>query len=310
MSTFTDAAALEFGQSIVTRRELNEFLQKQGRSWCNEIPNFKVGHGKYQFSSVPKADVPELTDDEILANIRSRFSTLTLMTNATVSGLNRSMIVSGPAGLGKTYSVNEVIETLPESNYIHIKGYVTPISLYKTLWQYKYSDNVIVFDDCDSIFSDETALNLLKGACDSSDKRFLSWMSDKEIVTEDGDFVPSSFEFNGSVVFITNLDFDKAIDKGTRQAPHFEALISRSHYVDLGIKTKRDYMIRIKQVVADTDMLSHISPEMAANVVNFIDINKDNMRELSLRMVKKVADLTRISPNWEELARCTCMKGE
>jgi hypothetical protein len=44
-------------------------------------------------------------------------------------------------------------------------------------------------------------------------------------------------------------------------------------------------------------------------IVDFIDLNKNKMRELSLRMVLKVADLRKSLPNnWQATAEVTCMR--
>jgi hypothetical protein len=40
-----------------------------------------------------------------------------------------------------------------------------------------------------------------------------------------------------------------------------------------------------------------------------MDANKDKLREMSLRMALKLADLTKVSQeNWKALAASTCMK--
>jgi hypothetical protein len=40
-----------------------------------------------------------------------------------------------------------------------------------------------------------------------------------------------------------------------------------------------------------------------------MDANKDRLREMSLRMALKIADLTKVSAdNWRALAASTCMK--
>jgi hypothetical protein len=46
-----------------------------------------------------------------------------------------------------------------------------------------------------------------------------------------------------------------------------------------------------------------------AEVVEFIESNKNKMRELSLRMVLKVADLRKSMPaNWQSVVAVTCMR--
>ena len=103
------------------------------------------------------------------------------------------------------------------------------------------------------------------------------------------------------------------IARGSRLAPHFEALVSRSHYLDLGMKTNDDYVVRIKQVVREHNMLGDagFSSSEENSLIDFIVENQDKLRELSLRMVLKLANLMRIDPSdWKSLARSTCFKHE
>ncbi len=100
---------------------------------------------------------------------------------------------------------------------------------------------------------------------------------------------------------------DGMVDKGHKIAPHLEALISRSHYIDLSLKTRRDYLIRIRQVIED-GMLDNLSVEERADVISFIEIHSDSLRELSLRIAIKIANLRRSNPNWEKLCRVTCCR--
>ena len=121
--------------------------------------------------------------------------------------------------------------------------------------------------------------------------------------------VPNSFEFKGGAIFISNIKFDHV--KSKKLKDHLEALESRCHYLDLTIDTVREKMLRIRQVVRDCGMLDDYGFEDAAKaeVVDFIEANKTKMRELSLRMVLKVADLRKSMPaNWQAVAEVTCMR--
>lgn len=252
------------------------------------------------------------TDEEILAKLEERFGAMTVMTEATAFGHNRSLIISGPAGLGKSFGVMQMLERAEAKKMVPIivKGYVRPTGLYKLFYENRFKKSIIVFDDADSIFADDVALNLLKAACDSTEKRRLSWLAETRMEDEDGERLPRSFEFEGSVIFITNYDFDDMISRGSKLAPHFEALISRSHYLDLAMKTKRDYFMRIKQVVAQGMLDEMLDKKQQSVLVNFIENNMDKLRELSLRMVIKLAGLMGMNPTgWEKLAKITCMKG-
>ena len=129
-------------------------------------------------------------------------------------------------------------------------------------------------------------------------------MTENPMEDEDGGIIPKSFQFDGTVIFITNMDFDKEIDRGSKLAPHFTALISRSHYMDLAMKTKRDYLVRIRQVIRDGLLTKNgCSKQEEADVVAFIEDNVDSLRECSLRTVEKLAALYLASPTkWKQLA--------
>lgn len=274
--------------------------------------NRAVAHFVAPVAAVPAA-VSNETEEEILARLETRFSAMDLMTEATCFGFNRSLIVSGPAGLGKSYGVMKTLEEAERRGYVPvvIKGYIRPTGLYKLLYENRFKKCIVVFDDADSIFGDDVCLNLLKAACDMTETRRLHWLTETKMEDEDGERLPRSFEFEGSIIFITNYDFDDLIAKGNKLAPHFEALISRSHYLDLAMKTKKDYVVRIKQVVFGKGMLSRdgFTDSEAREIVSFVEQNTDRLRELSLRMVVKLAGLFRMNrASWKDLAAVTCMR--
>ena len=251
---------------------------------------------------------------EIEAKLKDRFEALEVMAEATGKGINRSLIVSGPAGLGKSYTVEAKLEELESMGHsvTYIKGYVRPLALYKLLYETRHAKSVLVFDDSDSVFYDDVSMNLLKGACDSTDRRVLHWLSksiEKE-EDEEGESIPEKFEFEGSIIFITNYDFDAMIASGNKLAPHFAALVSRSHYLDLAMKTKMDYIVRIKQVVRGGMLQSRgFNAAEETMILEFIVNNMERLRELSLRMVVKISGLYKMDKkNWQKLASQTCMR--
>ena len=182
---------------------------------------------------------------------------------------------------------------------------MSPIGLYCKLYAMADAGNVVVFDDCDSIFNDELSLNILKAALDSKSKRMIHWNTDSFKLRNEG--VPDSFEFKASAIFVTNLKFDKV--KG-KLREHLAALESRCHYMDLTIDTDRDKILRIKQITNDGMLNSYkFSDEVVQDIIDFIDINKNKLRELSLRTVLKIADLAKAFPTrWEAMAENTVMR--
>lgn len=252
------------------------------------------------------------TDAEIRQKLTERFSALTLIADQTVSGKNKALIVSGPAGVGKSHSVLQAARKFEArgGKVGVIKGFCRPTGLYRALYSHSAQNDVLVFDDADSAFGDPVSLNLLKAACELSDNRRISWMAETKMEDDDGDKLPRSFEYAGNIVFITNIDMQHAVERGHGLAPHFEALMSRSLYIDLGMKTKRDCIIRIKQVVESGALQSHgICSQAATDILEFVEENTDRLRELSLRLVVKIGRLKQNNPTaWKSLAKVTCCK--
>jgi hypothetical protein len=255
------------------------------------------------------------TDDEAIERIRTRFQILDEMTKAATTGDIRAMIVSGPPGVGKSYGVEKIVEQACLFDKLSgkrlraevVKGSATPIGLYQTLYKYSDKNCMLVFDDCDSILVDDVALNLLKGALDSGSKRKISWLSESSSLRREG--IPDSFNFNGSIIFITNLKFDKM--KSQKLKDHLDALQSRCHYLDLTLDTMRDKILRIKQIASDGALFENMDLDKQAEteVIEFMEEHKNSLREVSLRMAIKIGQLRKsFALRWKDMAKITCMK--
>ena len=263
-----------------------------------------------------KVETPTETETEAMDRIANRFAVLDEMSAACIAGNIRAMIVTGPAGIGKSHGVTQQMEkasmfdkiTGNRPRFEIVKGAISGIGLFATLYKYSDAKNVLVFDDCD-VWEDQDALNVLKGALDSGKTRRISWNKDSRLLREEA--VPNTFNFNGSIIFITNKTFDSK--KASKIQPHLDALQSRCHFLDLTVDSERDKMLRIKQVHRDADgglfADYDFTQEQTDEIMSFIDANHSKLREVSLRMCLKIADLVKISGNWRELAKATCMKG-
>ena len=254
------------------------------------------------------------TDEQVISRIATRFDILHDMTKAVIAGDVRAMIVTGPPGVGKSYGVEKELDkaSMMDSiagrpiKYEVVKGAMTALGLYAKLYEHADANHVLVFDDCDSVLMDELSLNILKAALDSGKKRVLHWNADSSKLRTEG--IPNKFEFKGGVIFITNVKFENVRSKKLQD--HLEALQSRCHYLDLTLDTMRDKFLRIKQIVATGELFGDydLSKESEEEVISFMDAKKDKLREVSLRMALKIADLTKVSSNWRELAENTVMR--
>ena len=254
-------------------------------------------------------------DEAVISRIAERFEILDDITKAVLNGDIRAMIVAGPPGVGKSYGIESQLEKANLFDQISgrrvksemIKGTASALGMYKALYKYSDDNSVIVFDDCDSILLDDVCLNLLKGALDSGKKRRISWLADSHSLRNEG--IPDQFDFKGGVIFITNLKFDQMKSQKTRD--HLDAIQSRCHYLDLTLDTMRDKILRIKQI-ARTGMLFEdydFDQIQQDEIIDFMTENQNKLREVSLRMAIKIAQLRKSFPlKWSALALSTCMK--
>jgi hypothetical protein len=272
-----------------------------------------INASKPKYKSKPK--VKRETDKQVIKRISERFDILEEMTKATISSDIKAMIVSGPPGVGKSYGVEKQLEKASmfdvisrvNPRYEVVKGAITPLGLYATLYKHSADGNVLVFDDCDMVLQDDLSLNLLKAALDSGKKRRVFWNSDSNLLRREG--IPSSFDFEGAVIFITNLQFNHIRSKKLQD--HLEALQSRCHYLDLTLNTMRDKVLRVRQIAETGELFNdyNLSDSQGREIIAFMEKHKNDLREMSLRMALKIADLCTISEKrWKLLAKNTCMK--
>jgi hypothetical protein len=249
------------------------------------------------------------TDSEILSDLRERFDILSLLTKGAVARNVRAVVVTGAPGVGKTYTVEQILQNGDVPHEI-VRGSLSAINLYMTAYQYRKPGNVIVLDDADSIFNDEEALNILKALCDTSSTRKVSYMKEANQLREAE--IPKSFEFEGAMIFISNLDFQKFVDEGkNKYAQHFEALMSRSLYLDLRLHTRAELGVWVNHIAKAGKIFDreNVPAALAPQILHFLDANRETVRELSIRTLMKLCQMAKSQPNsWERMARVLLLR--
>jgi hypothetical protein len=270
------------------------------------VKRSKREHLEYVIRKATKESVDSTPVKESRFSINERFGFVSDMVAMLASGAQASVVVTGPGGLGKSFTVTKALADcgLQDVSLLEdfdvgtilktaktfrvIKGYSTPKGLYRTLYENK--DGVIVFDDCDSVLKDPTSLNLLKGALDSYSRRIISWRAD--IKDED---LPTSFEFKGRVIFISNLASSN-ID---------QAIITRSMAVDLSM-TNKQKIERMQHLLSSGEFMPEFDKTIKADAMSLIERLQDSVKELSLRTLIQVTKIRQgAGKNWANLAEYT-----
>jgi hypothetical protein len=258
------------------------------------------------------AKAPVRTDKEILTDLKERFNILSILTQGAVAQNVRAVTVTGAPGVGKTFTVEQILNHAKNSKGIKfeiVKGSISALNLYMLAYRMKEPGSVIVLDDADTIFADEDALNILKVLCDSSEYRTVSYMKEAHQLKEND--IPQSFDFNGSMIFISNLDFQRYVDEGkNKYSQHFEALMSRSLYLDLRLHSRQELGVWIEHVATTGHIFRRegLTEAQGKAVLGFLRTYRENLRELSLRTLLKTSQLVKTNNNWESMAKILLTK--
>ena len=235
-------------------------------------------------------------------DINTRFGFVEKLVSMVASGVQPSAVITGSGGLGKTYTVTKTLQSAGYKDisdlaefqvgsvintrkcFTFVKGYSTPKGLYRTLFENNKS--IIVFDDCDAVLKDPVALNLLKGALDSYGKRIISWNADMR-----DDDLPRSFNFEGRVIFISNMSQDK-IDQAIR---------SRSMMIDLSM-TLDQKIDRMEHIALSDEFMPEYTKAQKQDALGLIRDIKDEAKEISLRTLISVTKIRASNDDWKDLA--------
>jgi hypothetical protein len=190
--------------------------------------------------------------------------------------------------------------------YEVVKGAMSALGLYAKLYEFSAEKTSVVFDDCDSVLMDELSLNILKGALDSSKKRTLLGILTADCSAQKAFQIALSSKVRLSLLPTSSLSTFVARSFAITWM-HWKAVATT--LICRWTPAVRRYL-RIRQIVGDGMLDEYeFEPCVVDEIVSFIDANKTRLRELSLRMVLKIADLRKSFPtSWTAMAKTTCMK--
>lgn len=250
----------------------------------------------------------------IVQNVIERYNTVEIMTSMFVTNENavgRGLLVSGNAGMGKTHFVQLAFaKTGTESRVQYVKGSsMSAASLYVMLYMNKEKGDVLVLDDVDIIHKGAsevaTILDMLKGATEpTSGARNIGWMRAAPNPLMIANNVPSEFDFQGAVIWITN---DAIEDMRKKTKGHWSAISSRFTQIEAWFED-HEKIAYTMHLIQEMDILGKnctvkeggFPNDVVEDTLDYLNMNYRNLKDITPRMAIKIADIREMYPdNWK-----------
>ena len=246
--TVSDVADALGVSNIDARKLCGEHIDDEGNEVYN--PAIKILDGSRETVTPTKQlkVAQEMLNDTEYADPDLVFEELSDYVTLVAKGVMPALLITGQGGVGKSYNIDKILDQYGKRHetWEKVKGKASPTAIYSILWENR--DKIVVFDECDNIFKDAEALNILKGALDSNDFREISWTAKSEEMVDTSDLddnneiaqrvqewsdehngkegLPNHFIFEGEVIFISNLNKSEIYKKDS-------ALLTRCTCIDI-----------------------------------------------------------------------------
>jgi hypothetical protein len=185
----------------------------------------------------------------------SIFKQIEEFTRDVAKGKKNALIVSGDAGVGKTFNSRSILSEVLGSKggkWVEKGGSMSAIGLYSYL--YRNNGKVILFDDLTGPLDDKESLDILKKALDSNEPRTVSY-NKMNIGKGDLEDLPEEFDFTGRIIFVTNKKFNEINSAVKSRAKTVNVDLSGEQTIDLVQSKLKTFMpnvpTNIKQDVLD-----------------------------------------------------------
>lgn len=215
-------------------------------------------------------------------------------------GYSNLLLLDAKGGLGKTHNVLETLreELNTRDQFVHQKGFTTPIELYKTLWKARESGTVLFLDDMSGVTSNSKAIDMLKAATDTQGvENWIEYRTSRDIEHpyREGATLPNTFCFRGSIIMSFN---------DTPDNRHFDALKDRG----TSYKLQFSYQERLELIteIAKLNDFSNLSISEQLETADWIRSATDASVEVSIRTFEEVCQMrewaTKSGENWQNMA--------
>lgn len=248
---------------------------------------------------------PNLTDSERSQHIETYVQTFKDLTQAVIDGAMH-LVLMGDAGQGKTQTVTDLLEASGKS-FDDIKGSASAIGLYRMLHDNQHLD-VLVIDDCDTMFENPECANILKAAMDSKAERKISWEKQGNNLAALG--LPNSFTSTVQIILITNHDLVHTAGRLRKKQELMKPVIDRSIPFKTGMPNRQweaDYF----RMMHENDLLlafkeEGLTTEQQDEIMQFVLDNAQSWKAMTFRMLGHIARFYKSNKTtWQSMSLMT-----
>lgn len=235
-----------------------------------------------------------------------------LIRNFAEDNCRNLTIAYGTGGVGKTYSVltnSKIDKELESGEVVKFTGGTTPGGFFEML--YRNRDKKIILDDFDMVFNDPNMLALITTISSNTGRRYLSSPVSGSLFNDEGDKIPSRFNFTGKIMIISNINIDQQAVSGNNQEK-FREILTNADKVDLKLTRKETWDLMNGKILHDARKIVNgepnpnfgkinpnlkfkdaygnnrfVSQEGKQELVDYFSKNWNNMVELSGRTLTK-----------------------
>jgi hypothetical protein len=226
---------------------------------------------------------------------------ITYTTLGCFAGVIRAVLNDGPAGIGKSRSTVELSRMLLGIKTQVINGQVSPLAMYKLLYESRFSESVLIIDESFTLLADSQIQQMIRCALYSE---IVDWRSQGNKFESLG--LPESFKFKGRIIFNTNVTNHNDFNcRAMLDRVFYNRLILTGEQIALKMKSRRESTPN-KQVwkeieqriirIRNGDINIQLSTDEKNQILDYViqrilEINRTYNANLSMRILERVETL-------------------
>ena len=306
LSHFSDKLDFQ-GKRVMLKPDVDaEVLAKAVLANCDGHLEVTAGGKSEQYLETSQEE--EAEDPANRVSFSDSLDHLKGLVQGLIKGSFNALFVAGKGGTGKTQTVEDTLEEAglrDGDGYFKNTGTASAVGIYSLL--FKHRKDIILFDDSDGALADQDARNLIKAATDTKKIRKLVWnkkssnmfdpdVEDVDDLEEDDDRIPKHFNFEGRIIFISNLPLNK-LDPD-------KALRTRAFVISIN-PTPDEIIERMEEILFKIPLEDGLSLSKKERV-EVLDTVKGGKRkeEISLRTLVRALNLAASGAgNWQQLVK-------